>query len=364
MKRFAKWLALFLLALIIALTLWGIVSTRPDVGLTEADLPPESTIVYSGSAASRSKLFSLINGSRLLHALVDMEDISIDEIRAFRADIEAKRVLRSDISLASRPLGNSHAVYYRAKESTPDNEQMVWVSFHGGAYTSGTPTSPYELNTNLMDATGWPLIAPAYRLAPEHPYPAAVDDALAAWQDLLQRYPAEQLVLTGESAGGGLALALMLRLKSLGLPLPRAAVLFSPWTDVSLSGESLRSRADRDFLNPKEVSRWAAAYAGDQNPEHPEISPLFGDLAGLPPILILVGSEEIILDDSLRLQRRLREAGVDSQLQLWQGMWHIWPNAKPEAFPEVDQTKAAIRSYLTQYIPTLNPGNGSPEHAL
>lgn len=349
MKTLLKYLAALVVVLIVGIGCWGVFDTRLHP-LDKESLPPQTAIVESGSPASRVQLFLLRRASNLLNAFVDMETVSIADIRQFRQSLEEKREPRPGVIVEAMQHEGLDAMRYTLVGTDAQaSSDFVILSFHGGAYASGTPTSPYQLNANLLEATGWPVIAPRYRLAPEHPYPAAVDDAERAYRSVLQSHSASQIFITGESAGGGLALALMLRMKSKGLPMPRAAVLFSPWTDVSLTAATIESHRGRDFLNPAEVARWGRAYHASTPVTHPEISPLFGDLSGLPPTLLMAGSEEIILDDSIRLQQKLIESGVDSQLQIWRGMWHIWPNAEPDAFPEVRDSIAQCAEFFQRH---------------
>jgi monoterpene epsilon-lactone hydrolase len=160
-----------------------------------------------------------------------------------------------------------------------------------------------------------------YRLAPEHPYPAAVDDAVAAYQELLdQDIPADHIVVAGDSAGGGLSLALALRVRETGLPLPRALALVSPWTDLTLEG--LNDAIDDPLLSREWLRRCARDYAGSDT-ERAEVSPLLADLAGLPPMLIHGASDEILIDDVERLVARARAAGVEVTYERLEGLWHL-----------------------------------------
>lgn len=201
------------------------------------------------------------------------------------------------------------------------------LHLHGGAYTLCSARTHRYLCGELARAVGADVFALDYRLAPEHPFPAALDDAVAAWRWLLARgLPAQRLAVSGDSAGGGLALALMLRLRELRLPLPAAAFVIAPWTDLTLSGESVHSRTlPGDLpLDPRGLSLSAAAYAGGADLRHGLISALFADTRGLPPVLIHVSSVERLLDDSLRMAARLAHDGVAVQLDVWPDQPHIW----------------------------------------
>ncbi|MFV0932754.1 alpha/beta hydrolase [Pseudomonas jessenii] len=202
----------------------------------------------------------------------------------------------------------------------------VILYLHGGAYILGSPRTHRSVVTHLAAASGTEVVVADYRLAPEHPYPAAPDDALQCYCSLLARgIAAQDIRLAGDSAGGGLALALALRIRDEKLPLPGALLLISPWVDLSLSGSSVTQLRKRDpMLSTSWLVQAAQLYAGSRALEHPGCSPLFADLRGLPPILIQVGSDEILLDDSRRLAARACEAGVAATLQVFDGMWHVF----------------------------------------
>jgi acetyl esterase/lipase len=208
------------------------------------------------------------------------------------------------------------------------SQGRVLLYFHGGGYCSGGVASHRRLVTEAGRAAGARTLAIEYRLAPENPYPAALEDALAAWRWLLaQGIAAGSIALGGDSAGGGLALALLLKLRDAGESLPAAAWLLSPWTDLSLSGDSLSSR---DAIDPLIHRAYLAELAGDytpagMDPKDPRVSPLFADLAGLPPLMIQVGSAETLLDDAVRLAARAGAADVPVTLEIWPHMIHAWP---------------------------------------
>ena len=179
--------------------------------------------------------------------------------------------------------------------------------------------------SHLAAITGRRVYAVDYRLAPEHPYPAALDDSIAVYTSLLAAESAETVVLAGDSAGGGLALATAVRLWDAGAPLPAALVCIAPWADLSCSGESMRTRARRErMLSPGGLALDARRYANGENLRNPLISPLFADLRGLPPLLIQVGDDEILLDDATRLAAKAEAARVSVTLHVWPRLWHIW----------------------------------------
>ena len=165
-----------------------------------------------------------------------------------------------------------------------------------------------------------------YRLAPEHPFPAALEDTIAAYRWLLEQgISHSRIVLVGFSAGGGLALSTLVSLRDAHVPLPAGAVLISPWTDLAGTGESVVTRAEADPWLTDEMNQYhAALYANGKDLRHPLISPLYADMQGLPPLLIHVGSDEIMLDDSRRVAERAKAAGVEVTLEVWEGLWHVF----------------------------------------
>ncbi|MCB0210935.1 MAG: alpha/beta hydrolase [Anaerolineae bacterium] len=206
------------------------------------------------------------------------------------------------------------------------NAHRAVLYLHGGGYEVGSCTSHRAIVSYLAGACQARTLLPNYRLAPEYPFPAGLEDALYAYAWLLsQGYAAKNLVVMGDSAGGGLTLATLLSLLEQGSPLPSATVLLSPWTDLAMTGASIRSRAGVEpMLRLGLVEKAARKYCGDHDPHHPLISPLYANLHGLPPMLIHVGDDEILLDDSTRLADRAQAAGGDVTAKVWPGMWHFF----------------------------------------
>ena len=197
---------------------------------------------------------------------------------------------------------------------------------HGGGYTSGNLGYARVLAAKMAHATGCQVLAFQYRLAPEHPYPAPLEDAVAAWDYLMhQGWGAGQVIVAGDSAGGNLALELTMALRQQGRFLPGRLALFSPWTDMTGAGESYEKCRDTDpMLTWDYIRAVRSAYAPGADWSQPQFSPLFGDLRGLPPTLIQVGELEILHDDATRLQERLIGAGVPCVLRCWKDMWHVF----------------------------------------
>jgi acetyl esterase/lipase len=206
---------------------------------------------------------------------------------------------------------------------------------HGGGYVVGSPLLFRDLTWRLAKAARARGLCLDYRLAPEHPYPAALEDAVAGYQWLLsQGVGAHRIAIVGDSAGGGLALAALLKLRDEGAALPAAAVALSPWTDLALTGDSFARDVKRDVFKLEELRILAASYLAGADPRSPYASPLFGDLAGFPPVLIQVGSDEMLFDDSVRVAERLRSAGAQAELEIWPRMphgWHLYARILPEA---------------------------------
>lgn len=218
---------------------------------------------------------------------------------------------------------------------------------HGGAYISGGSRSHVPIAGQLANAAGATAWLIDYRLAPEFPYPAAVDDALAAYRGLLDmKIPAAKIAIAGDSAGGGLSLATTLAIRDAGLPLPAALALLSPWTDLTLSGESMQSKIAVDpMLGPLWLEWAAGMYAEGTLRTAPGVSPLFADLGGFPPLLVHVGSDEVLLDDSTFLARRAADAGVDVTLRVFDGLWHVF-QAQAGMIDEADESVREIGNFI------------------
>jgi len=223
----------------------------------------------------------------------------------------------------------------------------VILLLHGGAYTRGSFVTHRGLAARLSAASRARVLVIAYRLAPEHTFPAPVEDATAAYRWLLQSgIRPDRLVLAGDSAGGGLAVATLLALRDAGDDLPSGAVLLSPWTDLTGTAESVRALAGVDpWLNAERLALVAGLYLGGGDPRNPLASPLYGDLRGLPPLLIQVGTDEILLDDATGLARRGEADGVEVTLEVWEGMWHVFQGFAAE-IPEGQQAIDKIGAFV------------------
>jgi acetyl esterase/lipase len=240
------------------------------------------------------------------------------------------------------------AEWVTVPESDPSR---VILYFHGGGYTLGSAETHRDLVARLCRAAGARALSVDYRLAPEHRFPAAVDDAVASYRWLLdQAVPPGAIAVAGDSAGGGLALGALLALRDKAVPLPAAAICMSPVTDHTKTGASMDTKASLDPLVQRRTStEHSKRYLGPRgDPKAPYASPLYADLRGLPPILILVGTAEVLLDDSTRFAERARAAGVETDIEIWDEMIHIWPFFAdlPEAGKAVERMGAFIRTKL------------------
>lgn len=229
-----------------------------------------------------------------------------------------------------------------AGESPP---AMTILYLHGGGYCTGAPSTHRAVTGHLAKLCGAPVFAPDYRLAPENPFPAAVDDAVAAFRGLVaQGAIPGSIVVAGDSAGGGLALATALRLRELALPMPRALVLFSPWVDLTLE-QAAMPPAGEVMLSLPWVRQCARSYVAGADPRSPLASPVNADLRGLPPTLIQVGTDELLLNDSRRLHRRLRADGVRVTCEEYPRRWHVF-QANAGLLADADRALASVARFV------------------
>lgn len=265
---------------------------------------------------------NMMNLIRKVHGLVEHPDLtrhrqSQDRIGALlgtEKGVEYTPVTVEDMSCEWVRVTRAHMKKY------------VILYCHGGGYSTGSTVYARTLTKKLAESTSMDVFAFNYRLAPEHPYPAATDDALKAWNYLMYLgYGARDVIVAGDSAGGNLALSLTLRLKEQGRLLPRGLVLLSPWTDLTKSGKSYESRKEVDpVLDHEYLDRMIENYAGGQALSNPLISPLFGNFKGFPPTYIQVGDNEILLSDATLLHKKLLKENVSAHLDVYKGMWHVF----------------------------------------
>lgn len=231
-----------------------------------------------------------------------------------------------------------------------NNSGGVLLYLHGGGYVTGSIVTHRALASRIAKESGLKVLIIDYRLAPEHPYPAAVEDALIAYRWLLASgIPAQDITVGGDSAGGGLSLALLLKLRAEGEQLPAAAALLSPWTDLTFSGTSHYMRSKMDpMLTVSDLLAMGRHYVQNASPSDPLISPLYGDFAGLPPLLIHVGENEILLDDASRVAEKAKAAGVEVQYKSWPGVMHVFQAVAP--LPEAQAAVSEIASFLSAKV--------------
>lgn len=268
--------------------------------------------------------------------------LSIEELRAGQeksAKMLAK--LPKSISLENAEIDGIHAEWLTHESASADK---VILFLHGGGYVSGTLGMYRQLCGTLSDLSGMRVLMPEYRLAPDYPFPAALEDSLSIYAWLLAKgFSAENIIIAGDSAGGGLTLATTLAIRDEGRALPAGLICLSPWTDLSFSGVSHQTNAAKEVvLYPDNLRLWAEKYLGFADPRTPHISPAFADMHNFPPLLIQVGSDEALLDDAHKVAERAQSIGVDVTLTVYEGMWHVWqtvgilPEAK-RAFEEIGE---------------------------
>jgi acetyl esterase/lipase len=241
--------------------------------------------------------------------------------------------------------------------NAPTPDLGVFLYLHGGAYVLGSINVHREFIARLARSTKMRCLAINYRLAPEHPFPAALEDATAAYHWLLtQGIDPSQIIIAGDSAGGGLTLGLLVNLRDAGMQLPAGGVCISPWTDLALTGASIQSKTKVDpILDSDSLQMYARYYAGENELTSPLISPLYANLEGLPPLLIQVGADEILLDDATRLSEKARSAGVDVTVEIWDEMFHVF-----HLIPFLPETKKAVGGIAEFVSQNLIPCSENP----
>jgi monoterpene epsilon-lactone hydrolase len=256
--------------------------------------------------------------------------------------------LRKKVSLRRTTIGSVHIDRYVPTE--PRHSNRILLYFHGGGYVFGNPGTHRQFIAQLVNATNTAAIAPRYRLAPDNKFPAAVDDAQAAYEAVLSMgTKASEIVVAGDSAGGGLALALIHRLRSVGLDTPAGAVLFSPYIDLEHSGYTIEINAATDYLPISEMGKPNDWYADESELRDPEASPLYADLGGFPPMLIFAGGGEMLLDDAVRLKDHADRDGVAAELVVEPEMMHVWP-AIVDWEPASHRALATTAEWLNEHL--------------
>ncbi|MFC7504918.1 alpha/beta hydrolase [Nocardioides sp. CPCC 206347] len=264
------------------------------------------------------------------------QSLTMDERRKATDSIGEWATTRDDVELRSTRLGSREASHYVPDSTEPG---MVMLYLHGGGYVMGSLDSHGRLMAHLAHSCSTEVYGLDFRRAPENPYPAALDDAKAAYDALLELgHSPHEIVIAGDSAGAGLALAVMALIRDAGDDLPAGAMLFSPWLDLALTGESMERLAAEDPWTTKPtLEAFGKFYAGDTDVRHPSISPLYMDFAGLPPLLVHVSSSEILFDDATRARDRASASGVDVEFRAWKGVPHVFQLFAGN-LPEADQS--------------------------
>ena len=265
------------------------------------------------------------------------EDLSAEETRKKFYKLMSFFPSSKDVEFTSTQVGTLSAVWAHAPGCT---RKRVILYFHGGGYNSGSFPSHQDLIGRLAKATGCDVFAPSYRLAPENPFPAALEDAQAAYSYLTHQIAPQNIIFAGSSAGGGLLLALLIKLASSKEPLPLAAICICPWVDLALTGKTLDTNHGKDWIKKKAVQATADMYLQGHDPKDPLASPLYANLHGFPPLLIQAGSNEILLDEIQRLAKKAEESGVRVNLQIFDQMihhWQLFSRVIPEGQQAIDQ---------------------------
>ncbi len=272
---------------------------------------------------------------------------TIEEARADFEEVGRMFPVADDVQIEPVNAGEIPAEWL---VSSGASDRRVVFYLHGGGYTIGSLETHRDLASRIGKAAKARVLSIDYRLAPEHPHPAAVEDSVAAYRWLLsQGFDPAKIVIGGDSAGGGLTMATLLALRDADEPMPAAGVCLSPWVDLAITGESIKAKADVDpIVNPDATTWMAKLYAGEADPRTPLISPLYADLRGLPPLLIHVGTAEILMDDSIRLADRAKTAGVDVTLEPWEDMLHVWQYFAA-MLPEGRQAIDRIGEFIVQH---------------
>jgi acetyl esterase/lipase len=284
---------------------------------------------------------------QMLRSGPPLAELSIEEQRATFGALTSRFKLAEDVRCQRVNPGGVPAEWITTPEAA--DERVIYY-LHGGGYTLGSINTHREMISRISRAARARALAIDYRLAPENPFPAAVEDCTAAYRWLLSTgVDPARLVIVGDSAGGGLTVATLVALRDAGEPLPAAAVCLSPWVDLELLGESMTTKAEVDPTVPRQAGlEWAKAYLGGAHPRTPLASPLYADLTGLPPLLIQVGTAETLLDDATRLAERAKSAGVDVTLEVWDDMIHVWQffaAMLPEGQQAIDRIGEFIRKH-------------------
>ena len=302
--------------------------------------------------SSRSSAIAAESCEKVSGTIVPPELGSVVQLREFRRKMDESGLVhvaaiefdfvQTDDQVDSVPI-------VRMRTGDDFDTDRVLIHFHGGGYIVGSPRGNASIPIQVARAAGMEVVSVDYRLAPEYPFPCAVDDALDVYRALRGRYSPASIGVFGESAGGGLAAALVLALRDAQEPLPGALALIAPFADMTGSGVSITANDGQDpDLNWASLAPGAEAYSGAQDPENPLLSPVFADYSGAPPMLIHAGSREILLSDAERIAERAEAAGVEVRLEVWEDMWHCF-HFDPQ-LPEAQRACAGIGEFFSRNL--------------
>lgn len=317
-------------------------ATGHNQELPSASLPKDSL----DHVSTQAKAFISGNTAQTLPGPLSPELAATMRTKQFAAEKAILEGLQASLkpTIRERTVAGVPVVVIAPRSAAPENGERIALYIHGGGYAL---KSALDVTALLMaEQLGLAVYSVDYRLAPEHPFPQGLDDCLAVYGALLQQFSSDNMVVFGGSAGGGLALAMLLKAKQQGLPLPRALGLFSPWTDLSRTGDSYYANEGRDPVLSWEdnLEHFAAAYAGGLDRTDPLLSPVQGEYAGFPPTLVITGTRDLFLSNSVRLARKMLQAGVDAELRVWEEMFHGF-DLMPE-LPEGEQARREMAGFL------------------
>jgi monoterpene epsilon-lactone hydrolase len=321
-----------------------LVSTLPVYDSRMSDSDEQNPVPMSWQARFLRETTSWYLG------LVDVQDVDVQSTRK-RLDFFAGMVpIASGVHVRKDTIAGLHSEWLTPDGSPDDKLLLYW---HGGAYVMGSCASHRPCVSHIAREAGIRALVPEYRLAPEYPFPAAVEDSVRLYRALLEQgYEAKNIAIAGDSAGGGLCVAMLLSLRDQGVELPAAAGLLSPWLDLSGQGESMTTRVGQDpWFNPEDLPHVTAYYCSDSELTDPLVSPVFAQAAGLPPTLIQVGDDELLLSDSERLAENMRASGGAIEIDVWPGMWHVWQmfiGLMPESRDAVVKLGNFIKGHLSK----------------
>ena len=280
--------------------------------------------------------------------------LTIDQVRKGMEVATRLAFLPAKTKVEQTSYGGVKAEWVSAKNV---NEENVILFLHGGGYNTGSPSTHRELAAHISKVSNAKVLLPDYRLAPENTFPAALEDAITSYRWLIDSgYSSSKIAIAGDSAGGGLTLVTCISIRDSGEPIPSSLACISPWTDLEMTGESVKTHKNIDPMvtfAPIQIMAslqiMASNYIGSNDPRSPLISPIYADLKDFPPMIIQVGSDEILLDDSMRMAERAKQAGVDLTINIYEGMWHVFHilyRLIPEAKHAVHELGSFIKNHF------------------